>query len=100
MALEMSVINKSQNKLTQKVFVYIEGQQDTTNIKQLESGEIDRIEIPVTEKNIDKDIVLSYLNTDSAIIIKKIGKIESITQIVQLEITDITREGTIKYDIT
>ncbi|EUJ39005.1 hypothetical protein PWEIH_08211 [Listeria weihenstephanensis FSL R9-0317] len=71
MALEMSVINKSQNKLTQKVFVYIEGQQDTTNIKQLESGEIDRIEIPVTEKNMTKDIVLSYLNTDSAIIIKK-----------------------------
>ncbi|AQY52354.1 hypothetical protein UE46_15935 [Listeria weihenstephanensis] len=100
MALEMSVINKSQNKLTQKVFVYIEGQQDTTNIKQLESGEIDRIEIPVTEKNMTKDIVLSYLNTDSAIIIKKIGQIESMTQIVQLEITDITREGTIKYDIT
>lgn len=54
MALEMSVINKSQNKLTQKVFVYIEGQQDTTNIKQLESGEIDRIEIPVTEKKYDQ----------------------------------------------
>ncbi|MBC6309886.1 hypothetical protein HCJ66_10065 [Listeria sp. FSL L7-1582] len=100
MALEMSITNKSQSKLTQKVFIYIEGQQKTTNIKQLGTGEVDRIEIPVTENDLGKAIMLSYLNTDSAIIIKKIGQIDNMTQMARLEITDITREGTIKYDIT
>lgn len=100
MALEISIVNKSQNNLTQKAFIYIDGQQKTTNIKQLELGEECQIEIPTTEKDVTSDIMLSYLNTDSAIIITKIGEVASLAQKVQLDITDITPEGTIRYQFS
>ncbi|WP_430535349.1 hypothetical protein [Listeria rocourtiae] len=99
MALEMRIINQSSNKLIRKAFIYIDGQQKTTNIKQLASGEECRIEIPTTEKDVAKDIVFSYLNTDSAIIITKIGEVTNLIQKARLSITDITLEGTIRYSI-
>lgn len=97
MALEINIANKSQSKLTQKAFIYIDGQQKTTSIKQLERGEECQIEIPTTEKDVTSDIMLSYLNTDSAIIITKIGEVTSAAHVAQLDITDITPEGTIRY---
>ncbi|KGL38213.1 hypothetical protein BMT55_02245 [Listeria newyorkensis] len=100
MALEISIVNKSQNKLTQKAFIYIDGQQKTTNIKQLEPGEECQIEIPTTEKDVTSDIMLSYLNTDSAIIITKMGEVTSQAQNMLLDITDIAPEGTIRYQFS
>ncbi|EUJ47771.1 hypothetical protein [Paenilisteria rocourtiae] len=100
MALEIRVVNRAQNKLAQKVFIYIDGQQKTTNIPQLENGEECCIEIPTAEQDLAKNIVLSYLNTDSAIIITKIGEVTDLIQTVRLSITDITLEGTIRYSMT
>lgn len=97
MALEINIANRSQNKLTQKAFIYIDGQQKTTNIKQLEPDEEYQVEIPTTEKDVTNDIMLSYLNTDSAIIITKMGEVTSQAQKALLDITDITPEGTIRY---
>ncbi|EUJ25271.1 hypothetical protein [Listeria cornellensis] len=99
MALEINIINKSLNKLTQKAFIYVEGQQNTLDMKRLKSDETDQIKIPTTTTDLAKNIMLSYLNTDSAIINTKIGQVTSLTQTMQLDIIEITPQGTIRYKI-
>ncbi|MBC1292455.1 hypothetical protein HCA00_06855 [Listeria booriae] len=97
MQFTITVKNSTTQALTQKLFLYIEGQKNTAAVKKLAIGESEDI---VFEKHpSDTKIMLSYLNTESAIIIKAIGDINNISR-RNLEIQDITPQGTVKYSFT
>lgn len=97
MQFTITVKNNATQALAQKLFLYIEGQKTTVAVKKLAIGESEDIVFEIQPS--DRKIMLSYLNTESAIIIKAIGDINNISH-RNLVIQDVTLQGTVKYSFT
>ncbi|EUJ45578.1 hypothetical protein [Listeria riparia] len=97
MQFTITVKNNATQVLAQKLFLYIEGQKTTVAVKKLAIGESEDIVFEIQPS--DRKIMLSYLNTESAIIIKAIGDINNISH-RNLVIQDVTLQGTVKYSFT